>query len=187
MLYALKGISGLKTTRRDIITLKENYSLILEKYLINSLDWDYILPLPSSNKLTFAFAQRVQRQAKNGFCSNGLLSKITAKQALSNVDLLEIKSSDKARIKQAIKRFISQNSEETEFQIKSLHPKFRKHIGIFEWNSSCHPVIPATSNILLIDDMVTSGTSLLCALNIVKHNYPRSTVEALTLFGSSRK
>nr|WP_275381338.1 hypothetical protein [Xenorhabdus bovienii] len=34
--------------------------------------------------------------------------------------------------------------------------------------------------------MITSGTSLLCALNAIRNNYPAVNVQALTLFGSSK-
>lgn len=186
MLYALKGIGCLKTTRRDIMLLKDNYSKILEKYLKSDLEWDYFIPLPSSNSLTFAFAQRVQRHAGVGTCNNRILTKITAEQALLKVDKLQIKSADKATIKQSIKRFIKHNGSDKEFQIKSIFTKLRKNIEPFEWNSSFNGNISPTSKILLIDDMVTSGTSLLSALNLIKNRYPDSTVEALTLFGSSR-
>lgn len=185
MLYALKEINCLKTTRRDIILLKDNYSQILGKYLTSSLEWDYFIPLPSSNPLTVAFAQRVQRHAGIGACNNGILSKITAEQALLNVDKLQIRSADKATIKQSIKKFIKKNDGKKEFQIKSIFPKLRKHIEPFEWNFSFNENIPPTSKILLVDDMVTSGTSLLSALDLIKNRYPDSTVEALTLFGSS--
>jgi len=38
----------------------------------------------------------------------------------------------------------------------------------------------------LIDDMVTSGASLVSAEAILKQQYPDARIEALTLFGSSR-
>ncbi|WP_249549339.1 phosphoribosyltransferase, partial [Escherichia coli] len=82
-------------------------------------------------------------------------------------------------------RFISKHGEEVAFQIKSIRRvKLRKHISPLIWGHA--PATPPPRGILLIDDMVTSGTSLVNAEAILKHRYPLARIEALTLFGSSK-
>lgn len=158
---------------------------ILSTYVDGSFQWDWIVSLPSSSPVCSRFADRVFKHTQQGICYHNALVKITAVEVLHSVDALKIKAADKTVIKTDIFRFISNYGEETPFQIKSIRRvKLRKYINPLTWGH-----VPATSpprGILLIDDMVTSGTSLVNAEAILKHRYPLARIEALTLFGSSK-
>ena len=111
--------------------------------------------------------------------------KLTAKKVLEGLDVLRISSRDKTRARSDIKRFIKNHGENAFFQIKSVNVDLRKHINPLAWGNVPLGTTPPR-NILLIDDMVTSGTSLVNAEAILKHRYPTARIEALTLFGSSK-
>ncbi|EID0396781.1 phosphoribosyltransferase [Salmonella enterica] len=185
MLYALKGLHNLQTRRRDIGMLCASFREILSTYVDGSFQWDWIVSLPSSSPVCSSFADRVFKHTQQGICYHNALVKITAVEVLHSVDALKIKAADKTVIKTDIFRFISNYGEETPFQIKSIRRvKLRKYLNPLTWGH-----VPATSpprGILLIDDMVTSGTSLVNAEAILKHRYPLARIEALTLFGSSK-
>ncbi|MDE1474159.1 phosphoribosyltransferase [Xenorhabdus bovienii] len=186
MLYALKGLHNLKTTRKDIMRLNESYRLILETFLQDGFQWDCIIPLPSSSQLTSLFAKKVCKNTCMGVCYNEALVKITAAQVLRDLNTLAIGAKDRSAIHEDIKRFMRYNSPEAPFQIKSIkRVHLRQHINPLMWGG-----LPSGTaeprNVLLVDDMITSGTSLLCALNAIRNNYPAVNVQALTLFGSSK-
>lgn len=185
MLYALKGLHDLKTTYSSIKALDTNYKEILDRFMQGN-EWDCIIPLPSSSKLTVLLAKSIQRHTKLGVCYTHALRKITAQSAIDNLRELQISSRDKSALRDSIKRFIRQHGEDTEFQMKYIKEVgLRKYINPMMWGHLPAGTTPP-NKILLVDDMVTSGASLLSALDVIQHRYPHSDVQALTLFGSSR-
>lgn len=185
MLYVLKGLHDLHTRRRDIGMLYASFREILPAYVGAGFQWDWIVSLPSSSPVCSRFAERVLKHTQQGVCQHNALVKITAVEVLRSVDDLKIKAADKTVLKTDIFRFISNNGEEAPFQIKSIRRvKLRKHINPLTWGRVS--ATPPPRGILLIDDMVTSGASLVNAEAILKHRYPLAHIEALTLFGSSK-
>lgn len=184
MLYVLKGLHNLQTRKRDVGTLCASFRKILPAYLGGGFQWDWIVPLPSTSTVCSRFAERVFKHTQQGVCHPNALVKITAQQVLQDVGALRIPSRDKARLRVDVKRFISNHGENAPFQIKSVNVSLRQYINPLAWGH-----VQATSPprmILLIDDMVTSGSSLVNAEEILKHRYPMARIEALTLFGSSK-
>ncbi|REE67454.1 hypothetical protein [Pantoea ananatis] len=185
MLYVLKGLHDLHTRRRDIGMLCASFRKILPAYVNGGFQWDWIVSLPSSSTVCSRFAEQVLKLTQQGICQHNALVKITAVEVLRSVDVLQIKSAEKTVIKTDIYRFIGNHGEDAPFQIKSIRRvKLRKHINPLTWGRVC--ATPPPKGILLIDDMVTSGASLVSAEAILKHRYPLARIEALTLFGSSK-
>ncbi|EPN9162954.1 phosphoribosyltransferase [Escherichia coli] len=185
MLYVIKGLHQLTTNKRDIGLLCVSFRKILPVYLANGFQWDWIVPLPSSSPVCLRLANKVHKQTQRGVCHPDALIKLRAITVLQNLDALRITSSDKTRARSEVKRFIRNHGENAFFQIKSVSVDVRKHVNPLAWGSVPLGTTPPRS-ILLIDDMVTSGTSLVNAEAILKHRYPTAKIEALTLFGSSK-
>lgn len=187
MLYALKGLQQLKTTKQSVKDLVLNYRQILPKFIDNGFVWDWLVPLPSSSHLTALFAKKIAKHSGIGVCHHHLIMKNSAQHVLNNLQYLKIKSSERSALREDIKRFIHFNSPHSPFQIKSItRIKLRKYINPFTLiNRPDNLFIP--QNILLVDDMVTTGTSLISASELLKQSYPSANIEALTLFGSSRR
>lgn len=185
MLYALKGMHQLQTTRRSVMDLNLSYRQILPVFVAAGFQWDWLLPLPSSSNLTALFANRVCTESGVGVCHHGAMVKISAQQVLKNLQALKIKASDRSAIREDVNRFIKQNSPQTAFQIKAItRTHLRPHINPLMWGHL--PAVAPPRRVLLIDDMVTTGTSLVCANDILRHRYPTVQIEALTLFGSTK-
>ncbi|WP_447887338.1 phosphoribosyltransferase [Serratia fonticola] len=185
MLYALKGMHQLQTTRRSVMDLNLSYRQILPVFVAAGFQWDWLLPLPSSSNLTALFANRVCTDSGVGFCHHGAMVKISAQQVLKNLQALKIKASDRSAIREDVNRFIKKNSPQTAFQIKAItRTHLRPHINPLMWGHL--PAVVPPRRVLLIDDMVTTGTSLVCANDILKNRYPTVQIEALTLFGSTK-
>ncbi|MBS0057794.1 phosphoribosyltransferase [Yersinia sp. Marseille-Q3913] len=177
MLYALKGMHQLQTTRRAVMDLPV--------YVAAGFQWDWLLPLPSSSNLTALFANRVCSRSGVGVCHHGAMVKISAQQVLKNLEALQIKATDRSAIREAVNRFIKYNSPQTAFQIKAIsRTSLRPYINPLMWGHL--PAVVPPRRVLLIDDMVTTGTSLVCASDILRHRYPTVQIEALTLFGSTK-
>ncbi|EFB70987.1 phosphoribosyltransferase [Providencia rustigianii] len=187
MLYALKGLHQVRATRRSIIDLNQSYRQILPKFLAAGFVWDWLIPLPSSSNLTALFAKKVIKHSGIGEYHHDIIIKNSAQHTLDSLYNLPIRSSERSALHEDTKRFISFNSPKTPFEIKSItRVKLRKYINPLTWgNIPSNISVPC--NILLVDDMVTTGTSLMAAFKLLKQRYPIVNIEALTLFGSSKK
>lgn len=185
MLYALKGMQNLKTTRRAVMDLNLSYRLILPTFVEAGFQWDWLLPLPSSCPLTELFSKKIATHTGIGICHNGAMLKVSAQRVLDSLDELRIRAVDRSALREDIKRFISHHSPQTAFQIKAITRTYlRTHINPLMWGRLPAGTAPP-SKILLVDDMVTTGTSLIAAYDLIKHRYPAVSMEALTLFGST--
>lgn len=185
MLYVMKGMHELRTTPRDIALLCASFREILPVYLEKGFEWDWIVPLPSSSPVCLRLANKVHKRTQRGVCYPDALVKLTAVNVLRNLDGLHISSREKSQARSYVKKFIQNHGEDAFFQIKSVRKDVRTHVNPLAWGSLPMGTRPPRG-ILLIDDMITSGTSLANAEAILKNRYPSVRIEALTLFGASK-
>lgn len=185
MLYVIKGIHELKTRRRDIGTLCSSFRQILPVFLNSGFVWDWIIPLPSGSSVCSRFAGKVKQKSGFGIYQPTALAKITADQAMTNINKLRIRAKDKSILSADVRRFIKEYHPHAPFQIKYIKTQFRQHISPLVWGNIPPGTLPPR-RILLIDDMITSGTSVSCAAEVIKARYPTVQIEALTLFGMSK-
>jgi hypothetical protein len=187
MLYALKGQKDLKTGYRSIVVLYQNYirilSNIVEEWRPHGT-WDCIIPIPSSSNLPSLMAKSVFSHSGGDVVQTKLLSKISAKQVLDSIDELAISAKDRATLRARVKNFIREHGGDSAFQIKCVDTKLRKHLNPFVLMPE--PTEAPPQRVLLVDDMITSGTSIISAANLLRERYAGVHIEAITLFGSSR-
>jgi len=186
MLYALKGIEGLQTDYRSLALLTRNGFAILDKFLAANADgWDCVIPMPSSHNIANILSKRVARRLPACQLEACALKKISAQNVREQLPGLSISSRDKTKLNGHIKRFARFNGWEADFQMKSItEPGLRNHVNPLALGRFLGRSPPR--RILLVDDMVTSGSTLKHAEQIIAARYPMSSVEALTLLGTSK-
>lgn len=186
MLYAFKGLQGLKTTYTDVKLLLSNFSQILGKHFQQASTPDLIIPIASSHPLPLILARRVSRNNPCSILISDSIHKVSAGNILEQVNnLTNVKRSDAAALRNDVKRFINNNGESADFQMKSVsRPHLRVHINPFAFSGINCAQPP--NNILLVDDMITSGRSLECTADAISKVYPHAKISGLTLFGSSK-
>jgi len=189
MLYALKNMDGLSTTSKDARSLFRNARKILHNELpVHGIAFDYILTVPSSHKLASIVAQLItlvcRKLGHPAIPVHAVLHKASGNDVKEQVSALEIKRSDRQKVLVAVKRFIRDSGGDSDFQIKCVRMDLRKHVNLFvlgyEVSRNADPL-----NISLVDDMVTSGSSLISARNLVQQVYPNATIYACVLFSAS--
>lgn len=185
MLYVIKSLHNLNTRRQDIGTLCSSFRQILPVFLDNGFVWDWIVPLPSGSPVCLRFAEKVKQRSELGICQPAALAKITADQVMANISTLRISAKDKASLRSDVRYFIKEHHAQAPFQIKCIKAQLREHINPLMWGHVPPGTVPPRK-VLLVDDMITSGTSVTCAADIIRARYPTTQIEALTLFGSSK-
>jgi len=186
MLYAFKNIEGLSTTYSSVTSLVKNCHTILEQFIQNTeVEWDCIIPMPSSHEIANIVSKRVIRKSMTNRLEYSALKKISASDARNQLQNLNISSKEKTQLNNFIKKFAKDFSWSDDFQMKSIKaPKLRKHINPLTIGRFLISTPPR--NILLIDDMITSGQTLYCAEQAIKQRYPMANISALTLLSSSK-
>lgn len=186
MLYAFKGMHGLKTQYSSVASLTEHFYEILRNFFAEKdASWDIVIPMPSSHDIANILGRRVVRIGVAGKFEPDVLKKITAQDAQMQAGNLRIASKHRTKINDFIKKFAKFNSWDTDFQMKSITvPKLRKHINPLTFGRLASLTPP--SRVLLVDDMVTSGTTLNYAKKTIQERYPMARIEALTLLSSSK-
>lgn len=182
MLYALKGIGGLKTERKEILKLYDNYREILDNIIPRIEKWDYIVPIPSSSNLVNIIASSVHKIYPFGILAKDFIRKSSLSEIMSQINNLDKTSKDKAQLRSKIKPLISQYGEDYSFQMKKINIKDRKLFNPMSASTSF--IFSENPKILLIDDMITTGSSIISAKKAISKTCPGAIVNAITLFGS---
>jgi hypothetical protein len=160
LVYALKGIKGYKIKPSDLEILYGLADEILSR-LVDDLEVDAVLDVPSSKPLCRLFASRVSGVLGVPLIESSFLRKRTVGEVLNFVDAKfpEItKGSDRKAFKSVL-GVLRNSDRENIFQMKDVSRSVRKFFRPFV-------AIPTTPNlagrrILLVDDLVSSGTSIM--------------------------
>lgn len=192
MLYALKNMDNLTTTQSDVRSLFRNARQILDIELTkHGLLFDYIVTIPSSHKLASVIARMTLRKClKLGHpisTLDGVIQKSSAADVKAQILDLDIDRKLRTSMVNNVKKFIKVHGEATDFQIKYIQKiKLRKHVNLLT-SVPGNGVDSRNINILLADDMVTTGSSLVAARDIVQYHFPNATIYSVCLFSASLK
>jgi len=184
MIYALKGKNNLRTDTKNAFLLYRSAIKILNEYIAeNKKDWDLIIPLPSSSQISLRFAQWIAKKHSIKI-NNTYLSKKLVEEIDSEIEILKngknIKASEVATIRSEIKKHkLKSNSE---FPMKIIQTKLRHLINPFSLNEGQELKNDKSLKILLVDDLIATGTSIDCASNLLKELFPNAKFECLSLF-----
>lgn len=189
MLYALKNLDNLTTTQADVRSLFRNARHILEMELPKYNFFDYIITMPSSHKLVSVIARMTLRKChKLGHPTSvldGIFQKSSGADVKAQVLNLEISRNLRTGMVNNVKKFIKEHGKDTDFQIKYIQKtNLRKYINLLT-SVSGRAMDDRAVNILLVDDMVTTGCSLISARDIVQQHFPNAKIYSVCLFSAS--
>ena len=185
MIYALKARDALQTNSENAKKLYRAAINIINGYISStSKEWDLIIPIPSSSEISSRLANVIHKKNNKSWLENDLLGKVKVKNVHEQVEILkrkkEIHSNDAANINNAIKRE-GLNGDDY-FPMKIIKTKLRHHLNPFQLLSHHHSVCNENLKILLVDDLVSTGTSICSAKNILLGIFPNASFEAMSLF-----
>lgn len=189
MLYALKNMDGLTTTTSDARKLFRNSRIILNNEISSlGINFDHIVSVPSSHKLASIVAKMslriCRRQGYSTTHLGNVLKKASAADVKAQLKVKQLKSADRNKINLQINHFIKLYGEDHDFQIKCIYNKLRQHVNTLALCPG-HLIDESNISILLADDMVTSGSSLTTARDMLLARFPNATIYAVSLFSES--
>lgn len=188
-IYALKGLDGLSVcpeTAEEMLVVEKRLVGIFKKHCP---EFDMIIPAPSGYSIATDLAQRVSCAYNNTPIAENYLQKASIASVLRQLDEITTDVVPNAAIQHIRKQTKIQLKEgggdsDQSFSIKRVFTKYRKYISPITLNESLELKTPDPQRTLLIDDQLSSGTTLLSAQEAMLSLYPDVKIEALALFGA---
>lgn len=180
LIYALKNIDYYNISNEELINFKPNFESILDKLKNNKkFKGNVILTLPSSSKVVEYFARRVGRKISLNVQYDAFI-KCTNGEVLDNFNHNIVRKQDENDVRGALYTLNKKNPD-LPFQIKNIENNIRFYFQPFKLNLNNNY---NEYGIILIDDILSTGSSLLCAEQLLKNKC--QSIMALTLLGSLR-
>lgn len=183
LIYALKGKEGLSTDIASIKKLRESFEVILNRVAEYEPDgYQLVISMPSAHNISHIVGKRFALKFGAQHITN-LLRKITVEEAFRLLDRADISIEDTRSIEFRIKTQAKEVGFNGNFSLKGIPPNMREILPPLTLN-----VIPKLNfrptRILLVDDLMASGTTLITAANIIAQEYPAAVIHAACLFSS---
>ena len=179
LLYALKGKNELKTTLRDIRLLLLHFDSILNDMTNKTQKYDAIIVMPSSHAISKIYAARLARKYQCVLLDN-IFQKITVTDAQNLLKQTGLSSSDKRSISSKLKKQAANG--QSNFSLKDIPTKFRSHFPPLTMSTG--QIISNYQKILLADDLLATGTTLLTGKNLILECIPDASIDASCLFSA---
>jgi len=155
ILNAMKGNSDVQISKEDVDKFINRTAIFFTKVL-KDRPIDVILKMPSSSPLASNFCDKIIEKLPH--------SNILTYDNVITKDLTNIAVSDESKFSektlQLVYKFVDKVKTTGNFEIKKVHPKFRRFI--INWikidDSIKNKLVGA--NVLVVDDYLTTGTTL---------------------------
>lgn len=169
LMYALKGINNYSISLRELYNFRSSFVHILNAIHSNLLQGNkVVVAMPSSSSVVGLFAKRVSRRF--GAQMIDLFLKCTVQEVLNNFhanfSLKNIKKSDKFEV-QRLLAALSRAVPNSFFSMKIVPNKIRKYFNPIKLNPQANLASLNGAQIILVDDLLSSGITLICAIEIL--------------------
>lgn len=180
LIYALKGKGGFTIHPREAAKFVPDFKVILGKVLDNAA-FEMVVPMPSAYGISSALAHRVVRTSKYGAVHAGLLRKKNQAEILAELQVLKFPAkTPEFVIKLAIslRKKLEKGDGAASFSMKEVDTLLRPYIQPL---TLVKPLPEGGARILLVDDLMSTGATMVSAKNALKAVYPKAYIEGLCL------
>lgn len=176
LIYALKARKGYTTDFATIRALRSNGEQILSAALVGKA-YDIIVPIPSSSAIPSILARRVERLIPGAHILP-CLKKSTYGEVLAALPNINTVRKRERRDFGAMLKALQAKSPGLKMEIKDIDKRLREYISPISALPNAKSCAGAT--VLLVDDLVGSGTSLMAAARALR-GHGATSLAALTL------
>lgn len=186
LIYALKGKEELTTDISSIKKLKISFDVIIQDIAAKEpAGFDLIVSMPSAHNISHIVGKRFSRYF-NTTHSTDFLRKITINDAYNILHRANVSVEEEKSLIYRIKRQEKEVGYYGNFSLKGIPIEFRNIFAPITL-ATTPQMKTAPKRILIVDDLLATGTTLITAAGIVQSAFPRSEIRATCLFSSFGK
>ena len=184
LIYALKGKEGLFTDISSIKKLNHSFRIILSHIAKKEPSgYQFVISMPSAHNISHILGKRFALKFGARHFTD-TLKKVTIEDAFRLLGRADISIEDTRKLEYRIKKQAKEVGFNGNFSLKGIPPKFREALPPLTLNN-IPPLNFKPSRILLVDDLMASGTTLHTAAYLVSSLYPQAVIHAACLFSSA--
>lgn len=183
-IFALKNMRGFSISDEEKRNFFPSFFRILKPILYDK-NFDLILVIPSSHQIVKIFASRVSKILEDVKIDDTFFEKFKNSDILS-IKLIDIPSKDRHAISRIHKK-IKKMPLDNEFSMKEIENKYRKYFSPLKISPKNNNEVIHAKNILIIDDLYATGTSMKNAISIIRGINKDVHIEGLCLFSRLNK
>ena len=184
LIYALKGLHDWKINKGDILKLLKQFIRITEKI---KTEYDTIITVPSSNLLNKEFLFRLNKIIKCKHKITDLFSKLEADEVFDVLNYSQIPRKELDLIKTSIERMHNENDGVFSFKYvpKYIRKYIKRTVSMTYINNELELQDKINEkSILILDDTISSGSTISEITQNILDMYTPSNVTVITLFSS---
>ncbi len=178
LIYAFKCLNNYSITKDEVLKFRPNFKKVIKK--INQLkqfDCDVIVTIPSSSNVVKIVARLVGFILKKKVISD-FFEKCTVYEVVSKINIDRVDYYDQNNVSGAIYT-LCLKGEDLIFNIKDINNDIRHYFKPLKIKNNYNF---SDKNVVIIDDVLSSGTSLISGLELIPLGYKK--VVGLTLLSS---
>ncbi len=180
LIYALKNINGYTIDKKNLSPIIKSALKNLNTAL-NQKEYDLIVCIPSSGFIVKKLGQSVKKRIPQTKISNYVLQKCTNKDIIQSINLSLITNKKHLHeVKEVLKKL--QIAPGNKFVLKEIKGNIRAYFNPIKINNPY--LIKKSQTILLLDDALSSGTTLFYAQKLIKDINPNANIEAICFLSS---
>lgn len=187
LIYALKAQKGFSISLKECGKFNPNISTILD-CLLEKKSYSIILTMPSSHKVVERFGLKIKRRTSiESILITDIFTKKTFGEVYNDLQKIELTPKNKKTIIdlcRSIEKDVKRNPNK-HFSMKNIATKDRKFIQPLKINDTEMNKIQGIKgkSILLVDDLLATGTTLTSAHRILKELNISQDIEGICLLG----
>lgn len=180
LIYALKGGTKYWISKDDICHLSKNAKIIMSKIPNHFTNPDYIVPVPSGSLINDMLARRIQRYYPNNpsIVSNAL-RKATLQEILNDLPpVRDVPIKVRGDFTSSLNT-LQKGDPNNSVQMKLVKKTVSKYF--YPIRQTGNFMFPADSRILFVDDLYSSGSTILSAVKSIGIEFERGQVGSVVL------
>jgi hypothetical protein len=181
LIYALKKTNGYSIDLQNILKFMPEFDSIVGS-MKNFYAPNFVVPIPSASIVSEMFAKRIGRAFEAKVESEWLQKKFN-RDVCRDIDHLirtkQVAPRDQRELRTV--RATLGRSLSSKFTMKALSAPLRAYVEPFKLSNS--GAIPNTGAVVLVDDLLSTGSSLLCAKQLLESR--GLSVECVCLFSAT--
>ena len=186
ILYAMKGRDELTILQEDVNLLYEYAKNLIQNHFQSHFPYDALILLPSSCNIAVKIGEIINLLYGTLIIKDSFLKKTVSEVKDDLYTMLRKNEISRATFSSLLSNLKDENNDDL-VTIKVISMKNRSYVKPFKFSndSNFKSSLEELSSDLIIDDIMSSGASINCAIHLLKGQYMNiAQVDVLTLFSS---